>query len=88
MASALDELLAGRDVSQPSTEARGCLIGHKSKTEPRGEVTYTRHIAGLLQDRCVSCHRPGQIGPFALTDYDEVVGWPTLRMVTFPTTRG
>jgi hypothetical protein len=28
-----------------------------------------------LDQHCVSCHRPEEIGPFALTDYDEVVGW-------------
>jgi AhpC/TSA family protein len=75
LATAVDELLAGKDVSQPTTQAMGCLIGRKPKTEPRGEVTYTRHIAPVLQDRCVACHRSGQIGPFALTEYEEVAGW-------------
>ena len=75
LATALDELLAGNKVSQTTTPVTGCLIGRKSKVEPHGEVTYTKHIAGLLENRCVSCHRPGQIGPFALTDFDEVVGW-------------
>ena len=72
---ALDELLAGNKVSEPTTQALGCLIGRKPKVAPRGDVTYTKHIAPLLQSRCVSCHRPGEVGPFALTDYDEVVGW-------------
>jgi hypothetical protein len=43
---------------------------------PAGEgVTYSKHIARIIQDNCVKCHRPGEIGPFALTSYDEVVGW-------------
>ncbi|HEV3136360.1 MAG TPA: redoxin domain-containing protein [Pirellulales bacterium] len=75
LATALDELLAGKQVSQPTTQAMGCLIGRKPKTEPRGEVTYTKHVAALLQNHCVACHRPGQIGPFALTDFEEVAGW-------------
>jgi peroxiredoxin len=75
LGTALDELLAGKEVSQPVTTALGCLIGRKPKTVPHGEVTFTKHIAALLQDRCVRCHRPGEIGPFALTDYREVVGW-------------
>jgi len=33
------------------------------------EVTYTREIAHLLQERCVSCHREGGGAPFDLTDY-------------------
>jgi peroxiredoxin len=72
---ALDELLAGGKVSQPTTQPLGCLIGRKPKVEPHGDVTYTKHIAPLLENRCVSCHRPGEVGPFALNDYDEVVGW-------------
>ena len=75
LASALDELLAGQQVSQPSTQAVGCLIGRKPKVIPTGDVTYAKQIASLLENRCVSCHRPGEVGPFALTDYNEVVGW-------------
>lgn len=75
LGEALDELLAGKQVSQSVTQATGCLIGRTPKSQPGGEVTYTRHIAALLQTHCVACHRPGQIGPFALTDYEEVAGW-------------
>ncbi len=75
LAVALDELLAGKSVSQPTTQATGCLIGRKTKTEPRGDVTYTKHVAALMQEHCVACHRPGQIGPFSLTEYEEVAGW-------------
>lgn len=75
LALAIDELLAGKDVSQPTTPAGGCLIGRRRPAEPGGEVTFYKHIAPLLDNRCVSCHREGEIGPFALTDYDEVAGW-------------
>jgi peroxiredoxin/mono/diheme cytochrome c family protein len=75
LAIAIDELLAGKEVSQSSTPVMGCLIGRAAKVPPQGEVTYTRHIAGLLDSKCVACHRPGQIGPFALQDYEEVQGW-------------
>jgi peroxiredoxin/mono/diheme cytochrome c family protein len=75
LAIALDELLAGKEVSQTSTPVMGCLIGRTPKVKPQGEITYTKHIAGLLDSKCVACHRPGQIGPFALQDYEEVKGW-------------
>ena len=75
LANALDELLAGKDVSVPVTEAKGCIIGRVTKVNPHGEVTYANQIARILQDRCVRCHRDGEIAPFPLTDYDEVVGW-------------
>ncbi|MGD9647814.1 MAG: redoxin domain-containing protein [Pirellulales bacterium] len=75
LAVAIEELLAGKPVSEPSLPADGCLIGRVNKTEPQGEVTYTKHIATILQNRCVECHRPGEVAPFSLTAYDEVVGW-------------
>lgn len=75
LAIALDELLAGEEVSVAQTDVTGCIIGRIPEVEPGGDVTYSNQIARILQDRCVECHRDGEIAPFALTDYDEVVGW-------------
>jgi peroxiredoxin/mono/diheme cytochrome c family protein len=75
---ALDELLAGKDVSQPTSETAGCLIGRVRPVTGNGEVTYSDQIARIFQDRCVECHRPGQIGPFALTSYEEAAGWASM----------
>ena len=35
-------------------------------------VTFTRDVAPIVFDACVSCHRPGGPGPFSLTTYDDV----------------
>jgi peroxiredoxin len=75
LAIALDELLAGGAVSEPVTVAKGCIIGRVPKIDAHGEVTYSNQIARILQDRCVSCHREGEIAPFPLKEYDEVIGW-------------
>jgi peroxiredoxin/mono/diheme cytochrome c family protein len=75
LASALDELLDGKAVSQPTTEAIGCLIGRVRKPDAASDVTYSNQIARLFEKRCVECHRPGQIGPFALQSYEEAAGW-------------
>ncbi|MGE0537834.1 MAG: redoxin domain-containing protein [Pirellulales bacterium] len=72
---AIDELLEGQPVSVAATKAPGCIIGRIPKVTPHGDVTYTKHIAGILQHRCVECHREGEIAPFPLVSYDEVVGW-------------
>ena len=61
---AIDELLAGREVSQREVEAVGCFIGRVPKPT-EGEVTYSNQIARIFQNRCVECHREGEIGPFA-----------------------
>ena len=49
LAAAIDELLAGKAVSQPTTEAIGCLIGRVRKPEANSEVTYSKQIARIFQ---------------------------------------
>ncbi len=75
LANAISELVAGKEVSVPKTEATGCIIGRVSVVEPHGDVTYCDQISRILNNRCVSCHRDGEIAPFPLTNYDEVNGW-------------
>lgn len=76
---ALAALAAGRDVEVAKTDPAGCLITFVERTkqplESSSAVTFTRDVAPILDRHCVECHRAGEIGPFALTDYDEVVGW-------------
>jgi len=75
LAIAIDELLDGKAVSQPVTKAEGCFIGRVPKAKGDNSVTYSKDIAPILQKHCVECHRAGEIAPFALTHYDEIVGW-------------
>lgn len=73
--NAIEQLLAGKQVTTPVTEGVGCHIGRVKVPVENGKVTYTNQISRILMERCVVCHRSGEIGPFALTDYDEVAGW-------------
>ncbi|MBI2826967.1 MAG: redoxin domain-containing protein [Planctomycetia bacterium] len=75
LAEAIEDLLAGRNVGTPVTVAQGCHIGRVKESTAEAEVTYSKHIAKVLNDNCAACHRPGQIGPFPLTSYDEAAGW-------------
>ncbi len=75
---ALDAVLAGRPVATPRTEAVGCRIGRVAKSTAGGAVTYAKDVARILQSHCVACHRPGEIGPFSLTDYHQAAGWSSM----------
>jgi peroxiredoxin len=75
LADALDELLAGKPVSRPRTEASGCVIGRPATPRRGGSVTYCRDVAPILQQHCQVCHRPGEIGPLTLTSYKDASGW-------------
>lgn len=82
LAIALDELLAGKEVSQAETASAGCHIGRANRRSPKGEITYTKDIAPLMQKHCTQCHRAGEIGPFTLTSHEDVVNWSsTIREV-------
>jgi peroxiredoxin len=75
LALALDDLLANRPVATPRTEAAGCLIGRVRTPTGKSTITYSKEVARVLRDRCVACHRPGEIAPFSLATYKQAAGW-------------
>ncbi|WP_339910196.1 redoxin domain-containing protein [Symmachiella dynata] len=79
---AIEELLSGKSVTMAVTEPNGCIIGREKKGEVTTDLTFTKDIARVLNQHCVECHRPGEIGPFSLTDYDEVIGWADMMLET------
>lgn len=38
----------------------------------KAQVNYSEHIAPIIYNHCTKCHRDGEIGPMALTNYSEV----------------
>ncbi|HUQ71660.1 MAG TPA: redoxin domain-containing protein, partial [Planctomycetaceae bacterium] len=72
---ALEELLVGKTVSVPRTVTTGCAIGRVKTPVANSDVTFCKQVSRVLNQHCVECHRPGEIGPFSLTDYNEVTGW-------------
>jgi hypothetical protein len=62
----------------------GCLLAPltgQEKTAPNpgqpaavvpAEVTFAEHIAPIVYDKCATCHRPGEVGPFSLLSYEDV----------------
>ncbi len=84
LANALDDLIESRPVKVAHAPAKGCLINFPSKTAITAQTkfTYTRHVAPLLKEQCVTCHREGGIGSWSMTGYDMVRGFaPMIREV-------
>jgi peroxiredoxin len=75
---ALDEVLAGKKVTTPLTDAPGCLIARSKKPKEEGKITYHKDIAKILQARCQECHRSGQVGPMSLTSYEDALSWQAM----------
>lgn len=78
LVNALEEVLAGKAVTRGQTEATGCLIGRTQAAKADAAVTYSKHIAPVLNRRCVECHRQGEIAPFELTSYRQAAGWSAM----------
>ncbi len=49
----------------------------------QSEVTFAEHIAPILYDNCVRCHRQGGVAPMALISYEQVRPWaPMIKYKT------
>lgn len=64
--------LAGLALPAPGT-AQARLV-----SSDRAAVTYAGDVAEIINQNCVSCHRPGGVGPMSLTTYEEIRPWATL----------
>jgi peroxiredoxin len=69
--AAIRECLAGKPVPDSETASKGCLITFEGKLKG-GDVSYSRDVAPLLEKHCFGCHSPGNIGPFAMSNYQKV----------------
>jgi peroxiredoxin len=49
------------------------LLAARDKEHPIevGKVSYASNVAEIIQNKCQTCHRPGQVGPFSLLSYDD-----------------
>ncbi len=82
LVDALDALLAGKNPDVASTPTSGCVIARAPKVAPQGDITYTKHVATIVNRHCAECHRDGELAPFPLSTYDEVSAWAaTIREV-------
>src|ERR1700674_5681336 len=39
------------------------------------DVTFTKHVAPILQRSCENCHRPDGVAPMSLVTYEDVRPW-------------
>ncbi len=53
------------------------------KTATAQTPTFAENIAPIIYNNCTNCHRQGEVGPMAFTNYDEVKSWG--KMVKFAT---
>jgi peroxiredoxin len=79
---AIEQLLSGQPVATPRTSAPGCLIAlpRQAAKDAANGLTFCNEVIRVLQKHCIECHRQGEIAPFALDSYEEVVGWADMSL--------
>lgn len=75
--------LAGKPIVPHTQVTKGCLISF----DDLSDVSYAKDVVPILQSKCISCHRTGGVGPFALTNYRKVRGWSDMIRETLRTDR-
>ena len=79
---AIDNVIAGEKIETPTRETMGCLINFAERSKDHSKISYSETIAPMLQEKCVTCHTDGGLGPWAMNDYSTVRGWaPMIREV-------
>jgi hypothetical protein len=49
--------------------------GTSEAQTPQQQVTYTKDVAPIFQEKCETCHRPESIAPMSLRTYEESRPW-------------
>ncbi len=83
---ALASFLAGDPIEIERTEAKGCLIFYENHGDD-AVPNYSSVVAPILAKRCVSCHTPDGIAPWAMSSWQRVRGWSPMIRETVRTKR-
>ena len=70
--NALDSVRSNKKIKLVATSAPGCIIRQSKSFSSIQNVTWHNDIYPLIKEKCQSCHRPGQAGPFSLETYQQV----------------
>ena len=89
VATALNDLLAGREIKQATTlPVEGCPTAFPVRDKHLAQVPdYVNDVAPILAENCAICHREGGIAPFAMNSYAMVKGWAPMMRETLMTKR-
>jgi hypothetical protein len=55
-----------------------CLLVLTFGTSTAETKTWSDDVASIIYNHCTSCHRPGEIAPFPLTNYQEATAWGSM----------
>ncbi len=84
VAPVVEALASGTPVTPAKVDVKGCAVAmpERDKRAAHAKISYSKEIAPLLVDKCVTCHRDGGIAPWQMSSYEIVKGFaPMIREV-------
>jgi hypothetical protein len=87
---AIDAVLAGQPVQTARVDVKvgqAIAFPERSTSVEKTNISYSKTIAPMLQDKCVTCHQKGGIGPFQMNSYEAVKGFAPMMRETILTRR-
>jgi peroxiredoxin len=87
---AVDALLAGQKPSVTRvafTAGKPVAFPERAHAADFANISYSKEVAPILQEKCVSCHVNGGIGPFAMNGYEVIRGFAPMIRETVRTHR-
>ncbi len=89
-AAAIDKVMAEKITTTTQVAmTEGRMIAFPEKAKPAGfaTISYAKDVAPILQEKCVTCHLKGGIGPFAMDSYEVIKGFSPMIRETVRTRR-
>jgi EF hand domain-containing protein len=89
-APATEAVIAGKaatTVRVAMTAGQPIAFPQRARAASFANISYTQEVAPILQEKCVSCHLKGGIGPFAMDSYAVIKGFSPMIRETVRTRR-
>ena len=89
VAATLDAILGGKPIPAPIELQETCTVSFpkQERRSAHADISYSDTIAPLLIDKCLTCHRPGGIGPWVMSDHNMVLGFSLMMREVIRTQR-
>jgi hypothetical protein len=87
---ALDSVISSQPVQTARVDVKAgqaIAFPERAKSADFTKISYTNEVAPILQDKCVSCHLKGGIGPFSMDSYEVIKGFAPMIRETVRTDR-